>query len=57
MLKEKMKAKGSDGKMPKPSEKSGHWDGGGGLGNKGEHWEGTGKHCRGEAAKRGFGKS
>jgi hypothetical protein len=37
--------------------KSGHWDGGGGLGTKGGRWEGTGKHCRGEAAKRGFGKS
>lgn len=37
--------------------KDGHWDGGGGLGNKGERHEGTGKDCRGEAAKRGFGKA
>lgn len=41
----------------RPTEKNGHWDGGGGLGKKGERHEGTGKDCRGEAAKRGFGKA
>lgn len=44
-------------KAPKAGGKDGHWDGGGGLGDKGKRWEGTGKHCRGEAAKRGLGKA
>lgn len=56
-MKDGMKG-GAKREAPKrPSGKDGNWDGGGGLGTSGKRWEGTGKHCRGEAAKRGFGKS
>lgn len=38
-------------------QKNGNWNGQASRGATGEKWEGLGKECRGEAAKRGFGKS
>lgn len=60
--KEGLKGRLMHGDHNKRHEKAGkhskadHWDGSAELGTKGERWEGTGAHCRSEAAARGFGK-